>query len=497
MARSMASEASRTEAHAIGDSNANATASGGSVANAAAVADSEADAIAEVGSQADATSTTDGASVAFANGLSVATATGTTGGLAGATAEGSSEAKAAASGGRDLASTASSLGFNEIAVGPISDIFFLALDTPDNDLVGEPDAAVPIPFDLLDDNGTLADELVISDLPAGTVLSSGSSNGDGTEWTLTPGDVPLTLTPPSGFQGTIEFSVTARRNSAPEDFVSATQRLVIEDDGSPLDFGDAPDAIRFNGSNYVDELVLNGDAAFVENGQDVLRLTPAENGSTGSAYLEDPFVITPNGSLITKIDFRIHGSTSEHPTGGADGFAVVLQDSADGAAALQSSTFGSALGLNGIEKSVAVAFQTAFDDNHIRVFTNGNMASGEELASVEVAQPLNDGTVLFAWITYDGTTDELQVFLSDTNSDMPTGNPVLTHTIDISPILGDQAYAGLSSATGGLNDNHDILAWTFGASDYQTFLRQRWCSACYRRPIPGRFAAGCRDQCPV
>ncbi len=250
----------------------------------------------------------------------------------------------------------------------------------------------------------------------------------------------------------------------------ATITSVQTDGEVAFDFGDAPDAIRFDGSNYADEFVLNGDAAFYANGQSVLRLTPAENSSAGSAYLEDPFVITPDGSLITKIDFRMHGSTSTHESGGADGFAVVLQNSADGATALQSTGVGHALGLGGIENSVAVAFQTAFDDNHIRVFANGNMNSGEELAEVEVSQPLNDGTTLFAWIAYDGETDLLEVFLTDTNSDTPPDTPVLTHTIDIADILGDQAYAGLSSATGGLNDNHDILAWTFGARDYQTFL---------------------------
>jgi len=51
--------------------------------------------------------------------------------------------------------------------------------------------------------------IVVSGVPSGAMLSSGTNNGDGT-WTLSPGQLAgLTLTPPTDFSGTISLTVTA------------------------------------------------------------------------------------------------------------------------------------------------------------------------------------------------------------------------------------------------------------------------------------------------
>ena len=209
--------------------------------------------------------------------------------------------------------------------------------------------------------------------------------------------------------------------------------------------------------------MLNGDDAW-----SVLRLTPAEDGQAGSAYLEDPFAVTDGGGLITKVDFRMDGADGFPASAG---FALVIQNAEDGATTLNATGAASALGLEEVENSIAIAFQTETGFNHVGLFTNGNMNTEDALAREEFNEPLNDGTIWYAWIIYDGTTDLLEVFLTDTNSETPpTGDPVLSATIAIDEILGDQAYAGFSSATGSNGDNHDILAWTLGAFDYQTYL---------------------------
>ncbi|MEM1306228.1 MAG: calcium-binding protein, partial [Pseudomonadota bacterium] len=72
------------------------------------------------------------------------------------------------------------------------------------------------------DGSTEADQTVISGLPAGSVLSAGMPNGDGTEWTFM-GAPPaaLTLTLPTGFEGT--FNVTGT-STLPQ----ATAEAVLE-----------------------------------------------------------------------------------------------------------------------------------------------------------------------------------------------------------------------------------------------------------------------------
>jgi len=118
---------------------------------------------------------------------------------------------------------------------------------------------------------------------------------------------------------------------------------------------------------------VNGSADVID---DTLRLTPAIR-TAGSAFATDSFLINPNTSFFTTFSFRISGSDG---TGGADGFAFVVQNDPDGASAL--GTGGGFLGYAGIDNSMAIEFDTfqnsgvntedgraAFfndpDDNHI------------------------------------------------------------------------------------------------------------------------------------
>lgn len=197
---------------------------------------------------------------------------------------------------------------------------------------------------------------------------------------------------------------------------------------------------------------LNGSAAGAGS---VLRLTPAASSQAGSAYLTRDFGFSAASSFQTNFQFQI-------ATGGADGFAFVMQNSTAGSAAL--GTTGGDLGYRTVSPSIAVEFDTfqnsSYGDpsnNYIGLLANGNMAN--HLATAPPGFTLNSGVVANAWVTYVAGTHKLSVYAS-TSSTQPA-TPLFTATIDLFATLGSRFYVGFSAGTGGQFQRHDILSWQF------------------------------------
>jgi glucose/arabinose dehydrogenase len=228
-----------------------------------------------------------------------------------------------------------------------------------------------------------------------------------------------------------------------------TATVTIVDDEAPTPLFTFP-----NFANTAD-LALNGNATQSGNN---LRLTPDSNAQTGSAFLKKPLAIDSNTSFSTQFQFQLSGAQG---TNGADGFTFILQN--NDSKAIGGS--GGALGYQGIGKSLAIEFDTypnAFDtkNNNISILRDGNIET--PLATVAAAFDLNSGRSLNAWIDYDGTTNNLQVYLSDTTT--KPGTATLATNIDIATVLGTQAFLGFSAATGGLSNTQDIQNWTFNSN---------------------------------
>jgi hypothetical protein len=198
----------------------------------------------------------------------------------------------------------------------------------------------------------------------------------------------------------------------------------------------------------------NGDAAMAGS---VLRLTPNSGGQVGSAFINTPFGFNADSSFSTSFQFRI---SSGDGSGGADGLAFILQNAPAGMDALAGG--GENIGYGtGITNSLAVEFDTyqnGFDpnSNHIGVDTNGNMTS---LTTYNSPPDLNSGSLLYAWVDYDGTTDLLEVYINTTNS--KPGSPVISQVVDIYSLVGSQVYVGFSAGSGLYYNIHDIEAWDF------------------------------------
>ncbi|HWI64209.1 MAG TPA: L-type lectin family protein [Symbiobacteriaceae bacterium] len=230
----------------------------------------------------------------------------------------------------------------------------------------------------------------------------------------------------------------------------------------------ATTTVTFGDFSDLSGVVLSGSTAAIANpvsfgGQNVLRLTNALS-QAGGAFLQNPIpLIDGSGfraSFSTAFQFQI-----THPMGcgefdapGADGLVFVVQTASN-----QYGGVGGGLGYNGILKSVGVEFDTWYnggvdiDGNHVGINQNGSVAS---LSSVHVGAAMNNGQVWYAWIDYDGSTQNLEVRLAQ-NSTRPAA-PLLSRNMDLPAILEQpNAYVGFTAGTGCGGNDHDIRSWTF------------------------------------
>ncbi len=239
-----------------------------------------------------------------------------------------------------------------------------------------------------------------------------------------------------------QFGVTIDNvNGGATLLVPRTATITIIDDETAL-----PDYADFAS---VADLTINGDASQVGN---ELQLTPASGNREGSVFYDQAISLSADASFRSAFSFRITGGS-----GGADGFTFTIQNDAQGAAAIGGS--GGSLGYEGISNSVAVEFDThqnPFDvsDNHVSII-NGSVTSS--LKTLEPNFDLNDGSVYYAWVDYNGTSDVLAVYLSDSAA-KPT-IALLKATVDLETVVGGSAYFGFTAGTGGENNDHRLLSW--------------------------------------
>ncbi|HWB05400.1 MAG TPA: L-type lectin-domain containing protein [Verrucomicrobiales bacterium] len=207
-------------------------------------------------------------------------------------------------------------------------------------------------------------------------------------------------------------------------------------------------------------LQLNGAAAQAGS---VLRVTPSAAFQGGSVFSTSAVTLNPNVSFSTFFSFRIDtpGGISDFDGQGADGLVFVVQTNSNSVGGA-----GGGIGYQGINNSLGIEFDTWFnpelgdaDGNHVGINTNGSLASA--LGEVNVsAGRLNNGSIWYAWVDYDGTTDGLEVRLS-TTSTRPAA-PIVSSTVDLTTVLGGtNAFVGFTSGTGSAFNNHDLLAWEF------------------------------------
>ena len=220
----------------------------------------------------------------------------------------------------------------------------------------------------------------------------------------------------------------------------------------------------------------------------VLRLTPNTIFVSGSAWSNAPVPVS--GHFSTTFTFQMSGTNTNLP---GDGIAFVIQNSPQGLQALDADNGadGCSLGFGqtangictpnagGIPNSLAVAFDayqnTEIGDvsaNHVEIQSCGlgpNSVDSNcriddhDLTSAGIN--LSNGHIHTATITFTPPTSTncdpckgvLDVFLDGTDL-FPNGVQFNMNSLGLGE--GGTAYVGFTGATGGADDNHDILSWT-------------------------------------
>ncbi len=217
--------------------------------------------------------------------------------------------------------------------------------------------------------------------------------------------------------------------------------------------------VNYPDFSSVTGLQLNGNAAQVGN---LLRVTPAIDGQSGSVFSLNPVSLASNASFSTYFQFRFSnpdlGFCDSPTTCGADGLVFTLQTVSNTAGGA-----GGGIGYAGLPNSVGIEFDSwnngasdDFSSNHVGIDVGGNTDS---LVTQEIlADDLNNGQIWNAWVDYNGASTQLEVRLGLSN--VRPALPFLALTRDLSLDLGSSsAFVGFTSGTGSSHANHDVLSW--------------------------------------
>ena len=205
----------------------------------------------------------------------------------------------------------------------------------------------------------------------------------------------------------------------------------------------------------------------------VLQLTPPAIWQDSAAFTAVPIPFGPHVGFSTFFTFRLSkpgigvgGETNSNGVLGGDGIVFLIQS-----AGYVLGITGGGMGYLGISNSLAVEFDTFNDGtmfgnnpgdrngNHVAVNFNGVLS---DAISVPITTPMDNGNVWYAWIDYEGVSQDLEVRLSE----IPVRPlaPTLDTTVDLPAILGTtNAFVGFTSSTGTAWNEQDILAWKFMA----------------------------------
>ncbi len=246
------------------------------------------------------------------------------------------------------------------------------------------------------------------------------------------------------------------------------------------------------------QVATNGNAAEVpagENTPSLLRITPALVNQTGSAWYVSPQSFA--SGFDTKFQFQLNGGS------GADGIALVMQTAGLSAIGYTGGN-GGALGYgdddldqfptSGIAGSVAFEFDTFMntwdpDGNHVAIQSCGpnpntshhnmNCPSNTEFGNSTIALASLGADIVLtgpphvAEIKYVVTPPPVGCEVECVTTRILTvsidGNVVSSGAVDLTTYLGAApVFVGFTAGTGSLNNNQDILSWSYVASQQST-----------------------------
>jgi serine/threonine protein kinase len=224
-------------------------------------------------------------------------------------------------------------------------------------------------------------------------------------------------------------------------------------------------------------LSLDGLAELTSNG--LLRLTNETKQRTGHAFYPNPvtFKNSINSTALTFSTTFVFAIIPEYATLGGHGIAFVIAPTRGLPGALPSQYLGLFNETNNGNQTnhvVAVELDTIYssefndiNDNHVGIDINGLESARSAPAgyySQLNGKPTNltliSGHPMQVWMEYDGKQKQMNVTIAPIDVDKPS-RPLLTLSLDLSPILNSSMYIGFSSSTGSVFTSHYVLGWSF------------------------------------
>ncbi|XP_043690311.1 L-type lectin-domain containing receptor kinase IV.1-like [Telopea speciosissima] len=236
----------------------------------------------------------------------------------------------------------------------------------------------------------------------------------------------------------------------------------------------------YNGFGGAD-LQLDGTANITSNG--LLMLTKVNTRQQqGHAFYVNPIHFldpsSPDGAVALSFSTTfVFDIVPEFTPLGGHGMAFFIGPTRGLPSDVQASQYLGLFSDSNLNKSenhiFAVELDTAqslvfndINDNHVGIDING-------LVSVASAPPsyfhkdgqsknlsLISGESMQVWIDYDGVHKHLNVTLAPIHVSKPA-LPLLSISLDLSPVMKDSMFLGFSSCTGHVSSSHYVLGWSF------------------------------------
>ncbi|KAJ4704635.1 Receptor lectin kinase [Melia azedarach] len=224
-------------------------------------------------------------------------------------------------------------------------------------------------------------------------------------------------------------------------------------------------------------LSLDGIAEITPNG--LLELTNKTVQRTGHAFEPNPisFKNSANGTVFSFSTTFVFGIIPEYPKLSGHGIAFVVAPTRGLPGALPSQFLGLFNRSNEGNTSnhvFAVELDTIesnefFDinDNHVGIDINGLKSVDAAPAGYydNLTHQVKNLTLISTkpmqvWVEYDGVQKHINVTMAPFNFGKPK-IPLLSKSLDLSPILNETMYVGFSSSTGSVLTSHYVLGWSF------------------------------------
>ncbi|KAM0864911.1 hypothetical protein ACQ4PT_043625 [Festuca glaucescens] len=228
------------------------------------------------------------------------------------------------------------------------------------------------------------------------------------------------------------------------------------------------------------QLDLDGMAVIEADGK--LALTNVTSQLKGSAFHPAPLRFTEvatNGTAARSFSATlVFAIVTDYVTVGGNGLAFFVAPNKNLSAASPSQFLGLFNKQNNGNRTnhiFAVELDTILNpefgdinSNHVGVDVNGLASVAAESAGYYSDDDAGDfknltlisGDAMQVWVDYDGRSTVLSLTLAPLGMSRPI-KPLISVVIDLSLVLSDTAYAGLSSSTGPFQTRHYVLGWSF------------------------------------